>query len=88
MEVRAAATRSRTAAPTETFDVPSAAPAVASAGAVLAAGSRRSRRPSARSLVMNREQEYAYIREDLIRLVITASILLVLMLTVLFVVES
>ncbi|MGH2559319.1 MAG: hypothetical protein ACRDJH_09660 [Thermomicrobiales bacterium] len=87
MEVRAAATKSRelsTDDATEALDVPTA---IASAGAVLAAGSRRARRPSARAMVMKRDDEYRYIREDMVRLVLTASVLLVLMLTVLFVVE-
>ncbi|MGH2535672.1 MAG: hypothetical protein ACRDJW_25750 [Thermomicrobiales bacterium] len=88
MEVRAAATRSRELSKsdaTEALDTPTA---VASAGAVLAAGSRRARRPSVRARVMNREDEYRYIRDDMIRLVLTASVLLVLMLVVLFIVEA
>jgi hypothetical protein len=45
------------------------------------------RRPVARVKVLSREDEYAYIRADMRRLIITASILLVVMIVLLFVLE-
>lgn len=86
MEVRAAATRSREMSSDQAQAA--AVPMATSASAVVATGARRGHRISARALIMNREQEYRYIRDDLVRLLITAGVLLGLMLIILFVVEG
>jgi hypothetical protein len=58
-------------------------------GAIASARAARtgSKRVVARPVLMTHEEEYRYVSEDMRRLIITAAILLVLMLVVLFVVE-
>jgi hypothetical protein len=63
-----------------------AVPTATSQSAVRARIARR--RPVARALVMSREQEYGYVREDMRRLLITAAVLLAGMLVVLFIIEG
>ena len=45
------------------------------------------RRPVVRPIVLTREEEYAYIKQDMRRLVIIAGALLVLMLVLLFIID-
>ena len=60
----------------------------APATARIRARQRKSQQPVQRVAHLSRPQEYAYIRSDFRRLLITASALLVLLLVVLFVVEA
>jgi hypothetical protein len=61
--------------------------APASAGSVLSSSSVSRRRPVVRPIVLSREQEYAYIRQDMRRLLIIASALFLLMLVLLVIIE-
>ncbi len=87
MEVRAA----ETLAP-ETDDV--SAPEFVEAGGAAGAtvqprrAASMSRRVIARPIVLSKEQEYRFIRSDLHRLGITAGLLFVMMIVLLFVVEA
>jgi hypothetical protein len=94
MEVRAAETRYMPVANPTNADEPVEAAAGAPVangrtGAIASARAARTgaRRVVARPTLMTHEEEYRYISEDMRRLIITAAILLVLMLVVLFVVE-
>lgn len=87
MEVRAA----ETLAPEP--DMMVAADAIGAGGAAAATLQPRraasmSRRVIARPIVLSKEQEYRFIRSDMRRLVITAGVLFVLMIVLLFVVEA
>jgi hypothetical protein len=80
MEARTAAT------PAAVVARPADAGAEASVAPVPSvAGSRR--RAVARPQLLTREQEYAYIREDMRRLIIIAGALLVLMIVLLFILD-
>jgi hypothetical protein len=86
MEVRAA----ETLAPEPETMV--AADAISAGGAASIAQPRRAsaatRRAVARPIVLSKEQEYRFIRSDLHRLGVTAGLLFVMMIVLLFVVEA
>ncbi|MBX3069995.1 MAG: hypothetical protein KF883_05860 [Thermomicrobiales bacterium] len=84
-EVRAAETRADVQEAIETGTLETA-PAQTTARA--RARQRKTQQPVQRVAHLSREQEYGYIRSDFRRLLITASTLLVLMLVVLFAVET
>jgi len=59
----------------------------ATAGSVRSSSSASRRRPVARPIVLSRDEEYAYIKQDMRRLVIIASALFLLMLVLLVIID-
>jgi hypothetical protein len=83
MEARSSAT------PSGAFSRPVEVDTDMESGGVFAKGAAAlsRRRPVARPKVLSREQEYAFIKADMRRLVITASALFVLMIVLLFILD-